>query len=199
MINENYNRNSCPIMQKCLREAFLSFMKIMEMLLLIFFIFGSLYVAVKTSDMIWRIGAIVMIIVCVTLFFWLNIYKLIGLKETADYLQTLSDGEYSRFLSQIEHLEDVKPIYLLDDCFFAPSAPILARYEEITGVEVVTRYYNGVKNSYTVKLQFRGLNREITMNMFMGFEPDLFKTELESKMQGVSSLACSVVFSEKKM
>lgn len=196
----DFDSKTCPILKKCRREAFFSRMKISEMIVLILTAAGFLYVAVKTEEIIWRIGGIVIIAVCVFLFFQLNFCKLRGMRETAEYLKTLSDEEYSRLVSQVESgTRFIKPVYLLDGWIFAPSAPILARYEEITGTEVVTRYYNGVKNSYTVKFQFRGIKREITMNLFVGFDPETFKAELDQKMQEVSSSGYDFVFSERKM
>lgn len=195
----DFDRKNCPILKKCRHEAFFSPMKIMEMALLLLFGAGSLYVAIKTEEIIWRIGAVVMIAVCAAMFFWLNFYKFRGMHETAAYLAALSDTDRSDLVSQIQHTAVIKPVCLLDGWIFAPSVPILARYEEITGAEVVTRYYNGVKNSYTVILQFRGIKREITMNLFVGFDPEVFKTELESKMRDASYSGCNVVFSEKKL
>ena len=199
MVNEIYDRKNCPVLKKCRHEAFFSFMKITEMIILLLMTVGFLYVAVKTKDMLWRIGASAITATGVILFFRLNFCRLRGLSETAKYLETLSHEDHSSLVLQVESgAGQNTPIYLLDGWLFAPSAPILTRYEDITDVEVVVQYYNGVKNSYKVQIQFRGMKREIIMNRLSGFDPENFKAELDIKMNDASS-GYNYVFTEKKM
>ena len=199
MVNEIYDRKNCPVLKKCRHEAFFSFMKITEMIILLLMTVGFLYVAVKTKDMIWRIGSVVITATGVIMFFWLNFCKLRGLSETAKYLETLSNEDYSSLALQAgSGAGKNTPVCFLDGWLFAPSAPILTRYEDITDVEVVVQYYNGVKNSYKVQVRFRGIKREIIMNRLSGFDPEIFKAELDQKMNDASS-GYNFVFTEKKM
>lgn len=195
-----FNSKTCPILKKCRKEAFFSSYRIMELIVILLFIAGGLFVIIKTEDMIWRIGFIVITAVCIFLFVRLNIYKIIGMKETAEYLKMLPDEDYNQLLSQLYYVTSMsKPIYLLDGWMISPSVPMLAGYKEISGVEVVTQYYNGAINGYTVKFRFRGVKREVTMNRFMGFDPQMFKAELELKLQGASVTGYSFTFSEKRV
>ena len=199
MTNEHYDSKTCPILKKCRQEAFFSSMKILEMIVLLLFTAGSIFVAVKTEEMIWRIGAVVMIAVCVFLLFQLNFRKLRGLHETTEYLKSLSYEEYRGLVIQTGLTANFDmPIYLLDGWLFAPSVPLLAKYDEITKVEVITLYYYGTRNGYTVKFQLGGKKREITMNRFAAFEPAAFKEALDTKMQEAHS-GYDIVFSERKM
>ena len=199
MTNEHYDSKTCPILKKCRHEAFFSSMKILEMIVLLLFTAGSIFVAVKTEEMIWRIGAVVMTAVCVFLFFQLNFRKFRGLRETAECLKTMSHEEYRDLVIQTGLTANFDmSIYLLNSWLFAPSVPLLIRYEEITRVEIVTLYYYGTRNGYTVKFQFNGKKREITMNRFTAFEPAAFKEALDQKMLEAHS-GYDLVFSERKM
>lgn len=195
-----FSKKECPILKKCRHEAFFSSYKIMEMVVLLLFALGSLYVVIKTSDMIWRIGFVIILAICVSMFFGLNIIKLRNLSETAKYLETLTDEDYSDLAAQVAHAVVIdKPVYLLDGWVFSPSAAIAAKYNEITGVEIVTLYYNGMKNGYRLLLRFRGVKREIVMNRLSGFNPEMFKAELELKRQNASASGYNIVASEKRV
>lgn len=200
--NVHFSEKDCPILQRCRKASLFSGAIYGEAAAIIFLTAGSLFVAIKTEDMIWRIGGIVMIAVCVGTYGWLLFNRLRGLKETAAYLGSLPDSEYGRLRAQFESVSAYpKAVYLLDGWLFIPAAPMLASYKDIGGVHCTVMYYMGAVNSYKLSLVIRGKKREYTMNRIAAdnFDPVIFRSELAEKMQRTNGAAADFQISQKKL
>lgn len=183
MVNEHIVRKTCPILKKCRKEAFFAPMAILAMVLLALFAVYGFYAAKISILMRGRIFGAVFGVLCIFLMAFNIVYRSIGLRETAKYLESLSPEAYEKLASQMYITEsDHLPVYLLDEYLFAPSAPIVAEYSEITDCKIMEMRTNGAHSGYRIKLYFRGIKREINLNGFQKFDPVAFKNELNEKI-----------------
>ena len=199
MANEHFDKKTCPVLKKCRHEAFFSKTSITGTVIILVLIavclIAAVIIAIMTEDVAYLIAAVIGILVLLGMLLKINFGKLRGLSETAKYLGSLSYEDYSSLVSQVENIESVDTFCLLDGWFFAPSAPILTAYKDLTRVELQTMYYHGRTMGYTLKLRFRKKKREFSP---APFDTGAFRKELDQKMQEASA-KYEFVYSEKKM
>ena len=183
MVNELYDRKTCPVLKKCRYEALFAPMKILAMVFLALLAVGSFYACKISILMRGRIFGAVFGVLCLILIVFNIVYRSIGLRETAKYLGSLSPGHYEKLVSQMYITESVSlPVYFLDEYFLALSAPIVAEYSEITDCKILDMRTNGAHSGYKIKLFFRGIKREINLSGYQKFDPIAFKNELDEKI-----------------
>lgn len=179
-----FSKKDCPLLKKCRHQSFTSADSILQWIILAFFAAGSVFVMIYTLEWLWRIAAVVMAVVCIALAVQLIFTRARGLSEMTEYLQTMSDEDYSRLVSQFVQADTAnKSFYMMDGWLLVPSGPILAGYGEITNYKCIIQYYNGMINGYKLLLWFRGKKREVTLNRFADFSPEIFESELKRRIQ----------------
>ena len=181
-----FDKKNCPVLKKCRREAAFAPMKIFALILLALFAVGGFYVMKNSIVILWNIAGGIFGVVGIFCFAWQIFYVSRGMAETASYLKSLSDEDYGKLCSQMYLTEySSEPAYFLDGFFFAPSSPIVAAYDEITGCQIRDIRTNGVHSGYRVIISLREKKREINLSGYQKFDPVFFQSELENKINSI--------------